>query len=407
MRKQGEFYLKLISIVLAVVIAAYVLFSVLLNSGSGYALETVAYCEVGDGVTVSGFVVRSEEVLVGASPVVVYERAEGERVASGERVATGYASGDARDYRQELASLQSQRDQLSYAAEGSDSSNAATLDGEISTLLVELSAQTAQRRLSAMRLTAAELTPLVLRRSVSGSEVAQVKNRILQIDARISELSAQTATGATAITVAHSGYFSETVDGYETSLTPQALESMTPSALRALRDRANAPAVPKDAIGRLIDGQKWYYVAEIPAERAAECEAGSRLSVSFADNELQELSMRVERVSEPEDGACVLVLSCEELLHKVTALRRQTADVVFRRYEGLRVPKSAIYYVDGETGVYVLEGARAEWKEIELLYENGEDYLVVWDSSDTDNLWPKDELILTSDEIQDGMVMIH
>ena len=88
MRKQGEFYLKFISILLAVVIAAYVLFSVLQSSGSGYALETAVYCEVGDGVTVSGFVVRSEEVLVSSAPIVVCELTEGERVGGGQRVAT-------------------------------------------------------------------------------------------------------------------------------------------------------------------------------------------------------------------------------------------------------------------------------------------------------------------------------
>ena len=142
MRKQGEFYLKLISILLAVVIAAYVLFSVILNSGSSYALETAVYCEVGDGVTVSGFVVRSEEVLVSNSPIVVCELTEGERVGGGQRVATGYQSGSARENREELNSLKKQRDQLAYAAEGSDSSNAAALDGEISGMIVNLAVQT-------------------------------------------------------------------------------------------------------------------------------------------------------------------------------------------------------------------------------------------------------------------------
>ena len=39
MKKQGDFYLRIISISLALVIAAYVLFSVLLNAGSSYSLE--------------------------------------------------------------------------------------------------------------------------------------------------------------------------------------------------------------------------------------------------------------------------------------------------------------------------------------------------------------------------------
>ena len=69
------------------------------------------------------------------------------------------------------------------------------------------------------------------------------------------------------------------------------------------------------------------------------------------------------------------------------------------------MPKTAIYYVNGETGVYILESARADWKEVEIVYEYGSDYLVRWDNSDTDNLWPKDEIILTSEDIKDGKVM--
>lgn len=403
MRKQGEFYLKLISILLAVVIAAYVLFSVILNSGSSYALETAVYCEVGDGVTVSGFVVRSEEVLVSNSPIVVCELTEGERVGGGQRVATGYQSGSARENREELNSLKKQRDQLAYAAEGSDSSNAATLDGDISGMIINLAVQTSQQRFSAARATASELEPLVLRRSVSGDDSALIRQRISDIDQRISVLSAQTSTGATAITVAESGYFSEQADGLERILTPERVQTMSLSELRALEE--GEYSTPDHAIGRLIQGQKWYFIAEIPQARAEQCEEGDRLTVNFADGALQGLRMRVERLGAVEDGSCVIVLSCEKMLQNVTALRRQTVDIVFDTYEGLRVPKAAIYYVDGETGVYILESARADWKEVEIIFEYGNDYLVRWDDSDTDNLWPKDEIILTAEDISDGKVM--
>lgn len=397
MKKQGDFYLKLITIVLAVVLAAYLLLSVLLRSGSSYALETTAYCEVGDGLTVSGFVVRDETVLTADAPIIVCELTEGEWIGGGQRVATAYQSGDARQRREELSALRAQRAQLARAGESAEG-----LDAEISELLVRLASQTAQRRFDAAHTTGADLEPLVLRRCIQSSELKLVAQRIAEIDARIAALTAQTDIGAEAITVAASGYFSEQADGLEERLTPAALEDMTLAQLRALPMDAAAPA---DAIGRLISGQKWYFVTELPADRAAQCSTGDRLTVSFAAQELRELRMRVERVGEETDGVCLLVLSCERKLQSVTALRRQTVDIVFRSYAGLRVPKTALYHIDGEDGVYVLEGARAEWKPVTVLYESGDSFIVEWDSSDTDNLWPKDELILTSDDISDGKVM--
>ena len=53
----------------------------------------------------------------------------------------------------------------------------------------------------------------------------------------------------------------------------------------------------------------------------------------------------------------------------------------------------------------MLEGARADWKSVEILCEYGDDYLVAWDSSDTDYLWPKDEMIITAEELTDGKVI--
>ena len=54
MKKQGDLYLKIVSIVLAGIVVAYLVLSVLFGSGgSSYTLETAVRCEAGDGQTVS------------------------------------------------------------------------------------------------------------------------------------------------------------------------------------------------------------------------------------------------------------------------------------------------------------------------------------------------------------------
>ena len=169
-----------------------------------------------------------------------------------------------------------------------------------------------------------------------------------------------------------------------------------------MKNRATAP---QGAIGRLVVGQKWYFVAQLSEQWASYCRVGYDVKVSFAGEELQGLSMEVERISEPEDGECVLVLSCERKLQRVTALRRQSADVVFNSDEGIRVPKRAVHYYREQTGVFVLQAGRANFKPIEIVRENGESYVVRYDPYDTDKLQPGDEIILTSGEIDNGKVM--
>lgn len=384
LKKQGNAYLKLITILLAVALGAYAL---LPESGERYTLEATAYCEVGDGLTVSGFVVREEAVIAADAPFAVCEVAEGEWVGGGQLVATGYASAEEKRQRETLDALKARRELLARADD-------AALDGEISALLVRMAAQTARRDLDAVRAAAAALTPLVQWRDGA--------RQLASLDRQIEESERTVQSGTNAVLAEHAGYFSAQADGLESVLTPAALETMTLAGYRAL---PTAFQTPKNAVGRLILGQTWYFVTELPAERAAQYAAGDRLTVDFALPTLRDVRMRIERIGEETDGACLIVLSCERGMQNVTALRRQAADIVFQTHAGLRVPKIALYHLDGEDGVYVLEGARAVWKPVTLLYECGDSFLAAWDSGDTDMLQPNDELILTSDDLYNGKVI--
>ena len=391
MKKQGDLYLKIVSIVLAGVVVAYLVLSVLFGSGgSSYTLETAVRCEAGDGQTVSGFVVREEEIITASQPVVVCALTEGERVGSGQRVADGYQTSAAREKRDRLTALQEQLSQLRYAASGTAGEDTTQTDDAIEKALGELAALTARRDLTEADDVMSELQPLVLRRSVTADDAAHMEGRIAELESQISALSAETEQSAEAVTVESAGYFSEQTDGLERVLTPESVLQMKPSELRAAAQHASA--VPGNAVGRLITGQKWYFAAET-------------LTVSFGLEKLSQIRMQVEAISEAEDGVCTIVLSCEREPQEVTALRRQSADIIFSSYTGLRVPKQALYMVDGQAGVYVLEGARARWKPVEILYAYGDGYVVELDQSSTGNLWPGDDIILTSDDIEDGKVM--
>lgn len=382
MKKRGDSCLRRITILLAVALGTYVLLSAL-RRGERYTFETTAYCEVGDGLTVSGFAVRDETVLTANAPFTVREAHEGEWVGGGQCVVTGYSSEKERQRREELMSLQAERKQLAAPAD-------AALEEEIAERILSLRTKNVDAARTALK--------LCVLRSYAASEEALRSRRLAALDARIGELQTHAEETVTADTA---GYFSAHVDGFEGVLTPAALETMTLSELRMLC----AETVPKNAVGRLISGQKWYFVTELPVGRTAHLEVGDRLRVDYFGVARRQTEMKLERLGTEENGACLAVLSCERGLQNMTALRRQTAEIVFDVCGGLRVPKTAIYCLDGETGVYVLEGARAAWKPITVLCECGESFLAEWDSTDTDRLQPGDELILTSDELYDRKVI--
>ena len=199
-----------------------------------------------------------------------------------------------------------------------------------------------------------------------------------------------------------SGFFSGTVDGFESVLTVDALQKLTLAQLQSLEPEE----VPETAIGKIIPSSTWYYVTSVPASLLQDVRKGDAVPVTFASVSNDNLTMTVERLGDEENGQQLLVLSCDRYMQDMTLLREQSADVVFSSYSGLRVPKDAIRVTDDQrTGVYILEGSAAVWKYVTLLHDNGESYVVELDKSSTDNLWPGDEIIVGGRDLYNGKVV--
>ncbi len=268
-------YLRLVTAVFALVLAVYAACAVLADAPA-YELHCAQACEVGDGFTVSGFVVRSEHCLTSAQPVRC-GLLEGQRVSGGQALA-----------------------------------------------------------------------------ETDGGTLASEK----------------------------SGYFSCVTDGYEAVLTPEFVKTASAEALLSV-----SPQVCENAFGRLIVGQTWYFVAPIPNRNLR---VGQTVTLCIGELRCTAEVLRAQDV---------LLLSCTQNLQSMTTQRRQEARIILRTLRGLRVPNEAIYYENGQTFVYVLEGKRARRREIEILFCEEGSVL------GTGELREGAQIIVTKIELTDGMIV--
>ena len=402
--KQGDLYLKILVIALSMMVAVYFLFSILKSPDSTYETYTAVLYEVGDGISTSGFVVRDEKVLTSTEKIVALTRSEGERVGKGQVVANCYSDAQAQERQSQIDALEEELEQMEYAYSfSSANAESASLDADIVRLMNEVSVYVNRGELDFASGSAEELKSYVLRRYVTDDSAKALWKRITETKDKLSDLYARSGQKQT-ITVDEAGYFSGTVDGYETVLTPEFVQTATVSQVEGLEQAAQSQQ--GDEIGKLVRDARWYYVTVVDTESIQSCSKGDIYPVHFAYDFYDDVNMRVARIGEDEDGKCVVVLTTDDYMQDAITLRQQSADIVFGYKSGLRVPKEAIHVdEDGVSGVYVLQGAEAEWKPVQIIYDNGESYIVKLDKSSTDNLWPDDEIILTDYEIYDGKVM--
>ena len=388
---------------------------------------TLAYTyQVEESVSLSGYVVRQEQVLEDdGGGLLRLRREEGERVSRGGAVASVYADQSSLDRQAEISTLESRVEQLQYAQDAAGSSEVSMkLDAQILQNILEyLRCLTADRMANAETY-GSQLRALVLKRDYTYSENEDLSGQIEALQAQIKELKTQAAGSVRTVTAPVSGLYSAVVDGYETVLTPESLSDMTPSQLSAVR----ADSTVSSGVGKLILGDSWYYAASMSAADAEELQeasdalkkAGKSLTLRFAKSVERDLPVTVSRIGPEENGRCVVVFEGKTYLSRLTLLRQQSAQVVWDSTEGIRVPKEALRMekvtVNSEgqrvteeaTGVYCVVGMEARFKPVEVVY-NGSSFLLVRSAAPEDRenlrLRPGDEVIITANGLYDGKVV--
>ena len=172
-------------------------------------------------------------------------------------------------------------------------------------------------------------------------------------------------------------------------------------------------------------GDTWYYAVIMDTDQARELEEEGSVTLRFAKSADQDLSVTVDSVSAEENGQVVVVFRGTTYLSQLTLLRQQSAQIIRRIAEGIRIPKEAIrtekVTVDEETGertstamtgVYCMVGAEARFKPVEVVY-SGDDFVLVAStlaesasaSQETLRLRAGDEIIIAADDLYDGKVL--
>lgn len=379
----------------------------------------VAYnYQVEESTTVSGWVVRQEQVLADTSSGLLrLSRSEGEKVSKGGQVAVVYADQASLDRQNEIDALQTQVEQLEYAQEAALSSEAALkLDNQIITSILSLQSDLAADRLDYADSHVAELRNLVLKRDYTYSGGEDIDTQLSALQAQLQSLQAQASSSVKAVTAPVSGIYSAVVDGYESVLTPESLTELTPSNINKIQ-----PDGTSSELGKLITGTTWYYAASMTAADAEELTVGKTVTLRFIKGTERDLSVTVSSLGQEESGRVVVVFSSGQYLSELTLLRQQSADIITSTITGIRVPSEAIrtekVTLDTETGetkteqrtgLYCIVGMRARFKPVEIIYTDDDGYVLVQpdtgDSSTT--LRSGDEVIIAAKGLYDGKVVM-
>ena len=384
---------------------------------------TLAYSYTAvDSVEADGLLVREEVVFPGQSGIVELTRSEGEKVGVGQTVALVYRDAQAQADQAQIQALTQEIQLLQYAVSQSGSvESAARLDEEILQGMVSLRSSSALGDYNDLEDQIRTVKSDILKRGYTygdGLTAADLTAQLQALSGQLSALNQSSSAATTRVTSSQSGVFSSLVDGYEASLTPSSVMELTPSALSSLINQPGEAA--ESSTGKLITSNQWYFAAILPLSCAQRLEERDSALLRFTGDFTQDVDMSVVHISQTEGERAVVVFSTDKYLSRTTLLRRQTAELIFDSWSGLRIPKSALRLVEEETtdeetgevtqttrlGVYALVNGRTEFKEVDVVIEGSDYYVVSPVGTGRKILRAGDEIITQATGLQDGQLLI-
>ena len=367
----------------------------------------------------NGILIRDETPLLGSGGYVDHILPEGAKAAAGDAVALLYSDPSVLTTRQSIRTLEAEIEQLEYAqASGSQNTDAARLDAQVISSIVSLRSLAAKGDLTGLDDSALNLRSMVFKRDFAygdPSAAGQLSGLIADRQSQLAELNRSLNQASTTVYAPVSGVYSAASDGWEGSITPAMLDSLTAAGLEALLKERHDP--DPSSVGKLVTGSSWYYAALLEGTDTG-LQTGRRYALNFSGDYYGQVEMTLDRIA-LEGERTLAVFSCRSHLADTAMLRRQTVDVVTRELEGIRIPRKALRVEtadvtrdDGTIAqvnryyVFTVVRSQAEKQEVEILYTDPNFYLVrPADQAASSRLRSGDEVILNSSGIFDGKVV--
>ncbi len=390
----------LTTIAFLALVVVYILYQVTANLTQQIRTVDALEVTVEDKLSARGFFIRRQVPVTGGAGTAEYQVEDGAKVSKGQRLAVLFQDESARQAYARAYELESRLEAVEYAysmiTSGVDS---AKMDQLIFTDIRSITESLEKGEGYRVGGDYSALQQLVVSRGASQEDKSAFEAQIKQLEQEIAQARKQYANGSSSIRAQDSGYFVSGLDGYETLLTVDSLDTLTPDHLQNLQPRA------EEGVGSLTAGFEWYYAVVLTKEQADKIQQRDSLEVYFPELTPNRMELEVYRLETYPDGRAILILRSERMEPLWLTCREQDIDIVAGRYTGLKVPAQALRQQEGQWGVFVLDGSVASFKPVTWTYSTESYFLVPCADGAKNGLYRYDRVITQGKNLADDKVI--
>ena len=365
-----------------------------------------------DTLELKCYIVREETVVdsdVGGT--YNYVISEGEKLSKGQTIANVYSTDSEFRVQEQIQNINRKIAVLEDSSVENNyfTMNVNKIDEGINEMLVNYREDVVSGDFSLALQRRDELLVALNKRYLVVNSLTGFDDMISVLEGKKSSLTSNISQTKDSVTAPISGYFFSDVDGYENILTPQLLEDVTvESMLNAVK--GTPESYSDKTVGKIISGFEWYTVCVVDDITALKFNSGEYYNISYPYSIGTTISSKlISKVTQPDKDETLLIFMSDKNLNDFNFMREQTVEVTLSSYSGLRIKKEALRIVDGQEGVYILDGNTIEFKRAKKIYENDGYYVISSSDPDEENKVPYiemyDAVINNGKELYDGKVI--
>lgn len=399
--------------VLAVILIIFLLTTVINiayhNLAKQYKTETAIAYSTSNKSTFNGVYVRDEEVLTfGGGGVISYAVPDGGKLSKNSVVAYIYATEQDIDLKQDISKLQSELDilvkiQNPGTTEVAQPSNLSSL---IEERYLNIAYNKELGNMTKVQSGKSDLLVLLSTMQIVTDPESSFQGRIDELKSQIADLEKQVSNPISTIGVDKPAYFISYIDGYENTLSTSNMYNLTVDDINNINDEVENLDTT-NVVGKLIDDYKWYMVGVIDNSKNT-FKVGDTVNLKLESSSINTTG-KITQIKDTENAnESIVYILCNQMTKDVVQHRVETVEMSVENYEGIRVPKEALRFVDiTETdengrektnsyeGVYIKVGEKYQFKKIDVIYR-ADDYVISKASADDEYLSLYDDIILES-----------
>lgn len=400
LKKSGTF-------LVSVILLGYVLLQLYPTIHSSITSETVYTYSAYETLNVDCVAIRNETTVpLNTSNYVFYTVQNGTRVANGGLIAELYTNKDNALAKQELEKIDLEIADLkeiqSLGASGVAGLN--ILNTQIERTMSELVEAGSASSVSELHDLRQRLLGYFNKKQTVTGKVTDFSEHIKTLEKRRASIAASYKAAVGTVTAPVAGYFVDRVDGLETVLTVKDVKKTTTDNIKTAL--ASELTDSKAYAGKIVSDYSWYIGCVVPGEYTTTLAVGRELRVRLPLVTDEQIPVKVIGCNRDEAGDLAVIFECVNMSEALSAVRKESLEILLVEHTGLRVPKRAITTnAAQEVGVYVRAGDIVRFRRIEQKYSDAAEYVICEVRDEDGYLRLYDDIITEGSNLYDGKLI--